>query len=52
MQNCKSSSLVTYLALEPVLKRAARQFLAVFLTGPRQSDKTIPLERIDELGIG
>ena len=32
-------------SLEPVLKRAAGEFSAIVLTGPRQSDKTTLLKR-------
>jgi len=33
-------------ALEPVLRKAAAQFPALFLTGPRQSGKTTSLKHV------
>ena len=51
MHNCKVWGLVMeskYIrrALEPVLKKASREFPAVLLTGPRQAGKTTILKQI------
>jgi len=48
MQICKTQLVGTYLtrSLEPVLERAAAEFPAVVLTGPRQSGKTTTLKHL------